>query len=155
MKNIMNKKIFDDYKFYIQIMQNLDKILNITKSFNIYISPLPSYCGIQIKNDDDLLIGDLSLVDSRKDNDLLLNNLAKLDIMNIRIGDIAFNLKSQQLQILPITLKEINIIHNIKNFNKTVNDYVYLFDKIPFCYSLILNLQRCKVSFIITKIEFI
>ena len=41
--------LFVDYDFYIQILQNLTQILNITNKFCIYIKPTNGFCGIEIE----------------------------------------------------------------------------------------------------------
>lgn len=121
--------LFTDYEFYNQILQKITEILHITNKFSIFIEPLPNYYGITIEKREELIIGDVMISNSNNNKNFLLHNLPELNVLNISLGD-GENLK--YLTNPPPTLQEINIVHNINNYIKNIDDFKHLFNKIPF-----------------------
>jgi hypothetical protein len=120
--------LFIDYEFYIQILKNLTEILNITNKFIIFL-PVPNYYGICIEKKDDLIIGTIKSGYILNDPILLLNNLPEINVLNIALEDVE---KLKYLTNPPVTIQEINIVHRIDNYKRTIDDFIHLFNKIPF-----------------------
>ena len=59
----------------------------------------------------------------------ILDNLPELNILNISIGCVE---KIKYLTNPPVTIQEINIVHSINNYEKTIDDFMHHFFKIPF-----------------------
>lgn len=127
--------LYSDYDFYVQILQKITEIFCVTNKFSMCIRSLPEIYGIrtwysiQIEKRDDLIIGTVSLGNAANDVDLLLNNLPELNILNVHLKD---SDKLKYLMNPPVSLQEINIIHRWKEINKTIDDFMHLFDKKPF-----------------------
>ena len=134
-----NKNIlFTDYEFYIQILKNLTEILNITNLFVIFL-PVPNYYGICIEKKDNLIIGTIMPGYILDDSTLLLNNLPELNVLNIALEDVE---KLKYLTNPPSTIQEINIVHRIDNYKKTIDDFMHHFLKIPFACSVNLKYEN-------------